>query len=57
MTGMELAKIGYEAYCTATGGKSAVTGCDLPKFEDTPQTVKDAWIAAGLAIQEACDGA
>jgi len=51
---MNLAKIGYEAYCKSTGGKSAITGDKLPAFENTPKTVQMAWAAAAYSIAEEC---
>ena len=55
MTGMQLAKIGYNAYCEAVGGKSAITGDPLPEFDKTPPAVQTAWIAAAISIHEACN--
>ena len=43
---MKIAKVGYESYCNHTGWKSAVTGCDLPKWEDLPGGVVNAWFSA-----------
>ena len=37
------AKALYRAYSFHTGGKSAVTGARLPKFDDCPKAVKAAW--------------
>lgn len=41
----ELARKAYEAYCGSTGWKSAVTGADLPPFDNCPKAVKDGWVA------------
>jgi len=41
----ELARKAYEAYCGSTNWKSAITGDDLPLFDNCPKTVKNAWIA------------
>jgi hypothetical protein len=46
-----LARIGYDAYCTAVGGK-AFNGDDLPAFDNVPQRIKDAWLVASTAIKE-----
>jgi len=46
-----LGRIAYEAYCEATGWKSAVTGTDLPKFYDAPAAVQIGWIAAAQAVK------
>ena len=47
-----LGRTAYEAYCVATGGKSAITGDTLPEFGATPELVQTAWIAAAQAIKE-----
>lgn len=41
----ELARKAYEAYCGSTGWKSAVTGADLPPFDNCPAAVKKGWVA------------
>ena len=46
-----LGRIAYEAYCESTGWKSAITGADLPAFQDTPQSVQTGWIAAAQAVK------
>ena len=43
---MRMAKVGYESYAAYTGNKSAVTGDDLPKWEQLPGGVVNAWFAA-----------
>ena len=43
---MKMAKVGYESYCEHTGWKSAVTGCDLPKWDCLPGGVINAWFSA-----------
>lgn len=43
---MKMAKVGYESYAAYTGNKSAVTGDDLPKWEQLPGGVINAWFAA-----------
>lgn len=50
-TGLRLARIAYDAYCEAVGGK-AFNGDDLPPFDDVPQRIKDAWLAAVNAVSE-----
>mgnify|MGYP000903260148 CR=1 FL=1 len=45
----KLAKHLYEAYCEHTGGKSAVTGHPLPKWDDVAPAVRDAWHATAKA--------
>ena len=46
----ELGKKAYEAYCGTTGWKSAITGADLPPFDNCPEAVKKGWIAAAKAL-------
>lgn len=42
--------LAYDAYRDAVGGVSAVTGADLPEFDDTNDQVKAGWIAAAKAV-------
>jgi len=44
--------LGYEAYARSTGGKTW-DGKDMPKWEDLPQRIKDAWMAAADAVMRA----
>ena len=44
------AQLAYEAYCKFTEWKSLATGQDLPKWENLPQGIKDAWCASAHAI-------
>lgn len=39
------AKLGYEEYAVSTGGKT-FDGRDMPKWDELPQRIKDAWRAA-----------
>jgi ketopantoate hydroxymethyltransferase len=48
-----LGEVGYDAYKEATGGKSAVSGADLPHFSNTNEKVQNAWEVAALAIASA----
>ena len=43
---MKMAQVGYESYASYTGNKSAVTGDDLPAWDQLPGAVKNAWFAA-----------
>ncbi len=54
MRSYTLAKIGYDAYCKATGGVSLISGDKLPNFDSLRQEIKDAWWAAANAIEEEC---
>ncbi len=49
---LDLAHDAYNAYCFAIGGK-AVNGEDLPPFADIPQHIKNAWVAAVVAVKAA----
>lgn len=42
----EPARAAYERYLAASGGKSLVSGAELPAFEQLGQAIKDAWRAA-----------
>lgn len=46
----DLAKVAYDAYVQAAGGKSLVSGDPLPAFEDLPQMIRWAWDAASQAV-------
>ena len=39
----------YEAYCASSGGKSLVTGAQLPPFAELKPEIRSAWEAAGAA--------
>ncbi|RKH61456.1 hypothetical protein [Corallococcus llansteffanensis] len=40
-----LAAVLYGTYCGVTGGRSAVTGAELPPFEKCPVLVRAGWLA------------
>jgi len=40
----------YEAYCAHTNYKSLATGQNLPKWENLPQNIKDAWFASAKSL-------
>lgn len=46
------AKIGYDAYVKAVGGK-AFNGDDLPPFERLPERIAAAWAITADAIEDA----
>ena len=48
----KLAKKAYDAYRTASGGKSYYTGQPLPEYHAQPDAVKKFWEAAVVAVQE-----
>lgn len=43
---VKMAKRGYESYAAYTGGKSAVTGDELPTWDELPGAVCNAWFAS-----------
>lgn len=45
-----LAKIAYDAYCASTGGKSLISGDQLPPFDALKPEIKNAWRAAAEAV-------
>ena len=47
---MRIARVGYESYAAHTGNRSAVTGQDLPTWEQLPGSVVNAWFAAAEGI-------
>jgi hypothetical protein len=47
-----LAKIAYEAYGKATGGKNYL-GLPMPEWDELPQEIRDAWDAAAGAVVDA----
>jgi hypothetical protein len=54
MTDAELARLGYEAYAVATGGKT-FDGRDMPQWDAITPRIQGAWRAAAKAIA-ACAG-
>lgn len=50
MEPLTLGEIGYEAYRQQSGGKSLVSGADIPEFLALPAAIKEAWEAAGKAV-------
>lgn len=50
---VNLGKIAYEAYSAKSKGKSLATGDDLPKWEDLPWEIRDAWNASAAAVERA----
>lgn len=43
-------QIAYDAYKTATGGRSLVSGDPLPEFAQLPAPIRAAWEAAAEAV-------
>lgn len=49
----DMGRAAYEAYCQSVGGKSPITGDDLPEYKELPLPVRTGWIAAGRAVATA----
>jgi hypothetical protein len=43
--------VAYEAYCKSTGGKSLISGADLPGWNALSDPIKTAWAAAAEAVR------
>ena len=46
-----LAQAGYEAYAASTDNKN-FRGAEMPKFDDLPEAIINAWIQATLRVCE-----
>jgi hypothetical protein len=47
-----LGQTAYEAYCASSGGKSLISGAQLPTWDGLKPEIKTAWEAAGKAAVE-----
>lgn len=47
----DLGRHAYEAYCSATGWKSAVSGVPLPYWEQQTDQIRGAWTQAAEAVK------
>lgn len=47
-----LGQIAYEGYCSHTGWKSLISGVTLPPWNKLDDLIKEAWVAATLAVEE-----
>lgn len=47
-----LAALGYDAYGRSTGWKNFL-GDPMPKWEELPRPIQEAWMAAAVAIADA----
>jgi hypothetical protein len=45
--------IAYDAYCDHTGGKSLISGAELPLWRELDHGIKEAWDVAAVAAREA----
>jgi hypothetical protein len=50
---MNLGQIAYEGYCKSSGGKSLVSGADLPPWENLSPEIQQAWQCAANAVADA----
>lgn len=50
-----LARIAYGAYCETTGWKSAITGANLPPYDNNIEAVKIGWRAAVKVVFQFCE--
>jgi len=48
-------QLAYEAYRSSSGGKSLVSGAELPPWDDLPEDIRDAWCDAGHAVAQQAD--
>lgn len=44
------AKVGYDAYFHALGGKYSASGLAMPSFDNLQQPYRDAWAVAANAV-------
>lgn len=51
-----LARVAYEAYCDSVGWKSAVTGQELPIYEELPDIIKAGWASAAYTVKAVLEG-
>jgi hypothetical protein len=42
--------LAYMAYRDAAGGRSLVTGADLPLWEDLSEQIQEAWLSSAFAV-------
>jgi hypothetical protein len=47
-----LGEVAYVAYCKCSGGKSLVSGADLPQWEALSEQIRHAWVASAQAVFE-----
>lgn len=46
----ERGRCAYDAYCRASGGKSLVTGAELPEFRELSEQIRAAWVSVANAV-------
>jgi hypothetical protein len=52
-----LGVIAYNAYKASSDGKSLISGDDLPKWDNLPPSIQEAWTAAAMAVAETVSNA
>ena len=50
MSDFQLGQVAYTAYRDHTGGKSLITGDEIPTFVNLRVDMQNAWIAAAQAV-------
>jgi hypothetical protein len=49
----DFGRIAYEAYGEMSGGRSLVSGAELPGWPDLPESIQVAWTSAARAVLHA----
>lgn len=45
-----IGRTAYNAYCTASDGKSLISGVKLPLWSELKSEIQNAWITAAFAV-------
>jgi hypothetical protein len=48
---LALGRVAYEAYSADVGGRSAVSGDELPPWDQQGERLVHAWVAVALAVR------
>jgi hypothetical protein len=48
----DLGQVAYEAYSDAAGGRSLISGLELPEWHDLTDDLQTAWRAAASAVRQ-----
>jgi len=51
---MPLGEVAYSGYYVACGGKSLISGAELPAWDEQAEEIRAAWQAAADAVRKAC---
>jgi hypothetical protein len=49
-----IGQIAYEGYYESCGGKSLISGAQLPQFHEQREDIRNAWEAAANAVSAEC---